>query len=261
LTKGRGSGYPDFVILENKTASSGLDLWISETQKTKARLHKVSDTFLYELLYQRQANQVPKGYALELNDSSIKSGTNVTSSWPDLPLPNVSVDSNGFTWMFWISGIDSSSSSSNQVLIDSRGLRIEIVNASKMQLSLTYGNVSYAFGTDAQCSEWLQSSSTNVTEEKHFFAFSLDAGSRVVTAFVDGVMCDGGPQSWGIHPTNQADALAAQGWDMIPDSLIALDDEGFFTYSPSYQGKIYSARYYPRFLRTTELLGAWRSVF
>ena len=250
LIKGRGPGYPDFVIERNDTASSGLDLWITETQKQFARLHRVPDDFLYNLLYQRQSNRLPLGYTMELNSTNLKPGTNVTmpTSWPDLPLPDSEMNSNGLSWTFWISGI----SKSDNVLIDSKGLRVAIVNGTAMELSLNYGNVSYSFATDSQCV-------IGCSRMRHIsVGFSVDAGSRVVTVFVDGVLCDGGPQSWGIHPLNEADARAAQGWDMIPDALVALDESNSLVFSPSFQGTVHSARFYPRFLRTADLLGAWR---
>ena len=258
LTKGRGPGYPDFVIERNDTTTSGLNFWITETQKQFARLHKVPDEFLYDLLHQRRVNQLPLGYTLNMNSTSTKPGTNVTmaTSWPDLPLPDVKANSNGLAWTFWLSGISLSgvSNSSDAVLVDSKGLRVAIVNGTAMELHLNYGNISYSFATDSQCSAWLFGNSS----ENHFVAFSLDAGSRVITAFVDGVFCDGGPQSWDINPLNEADARAAQGWDMIPDELVALDESSSLLFSPSFQGTIHSARFYPRFLRTADLLGAWR---
>ena len=46
---------------------------------------------------------------------------------------------------------------------------------------------------------------------------TIDAGPRILSFLIDGVLCDGGPQAWGIHP-HLGDQI--QGWAFLPPKLI-----------------------------------------
>eukprot|EP00746_Dinoflagellata_sp_MGD_P058164 gnl/MRDRNA2_/MRDRNA2_24943_c0_seq1.p1 gnl/MRDRNA2_/MRDRNA2_24943_c0~~gnl/MRDRNA2_/MRDRNA2_24943_c0_seq1.p1 ORF type:complete len:544 (+),score=85.90 gnl/MRDRNA2_/MRDRNA2_24943_c0_seq1:140-1771(+) len=48
---GVGSGYPDFIV--NMTKDGRMKVWITETQKSAARVHPVDDDLLKALLYQK----------------------------------------------------------------------------------------------------------------------------------------------------------------------------------------------------------------
>ena len=84
---------------------------------------------------------------------------------------------------------------------------------------------------------------------RHFLAVSADAGSRVVSALVDGALCDGGGdevQGWSSMPTGADDPLAAAaGLDVA-------------TVGPAEVG-VSEVLFFSRYLRTTEMLGTSRA--
>jgi len=271
---GRGCGYPDFIIRTNTSAKSGFDVWITETEKVSARLHKVDELLLQGLLDQKVLNDPLSGESFAFDNRSSPPGTVLESlpMWPSLSLPSpyavMSSKQQGLAATLWFDGI--TQSGKNQTIFDSTrysddgsGLTIQIgpdsLGNDALQIVLVDNlhNASLTFGTDASCSDWLQADG-NV----HFAAFSVDAGSRVVTAVVDGVLCDGGPQSWTIHPQTKADIAAFQGWATLPPALTNLNSANATSVraivSPEYDGFVHSASFFPRYLRTAEMLSAWR---
>ena len=252
----RGSGYPDFIIEQNDGNNNGLpSVWITETQKVFARLHKIDDNLLHDLIYQQDlATDIPGSMASILSD---KKGT--TISFPQFPSLKQNGEKIGFAFMVWFDGI---SNNMNATLIDTRkdggnaaGVAI-VVNNGVVELILndTINNSTFNMKLDNQCNGWLN----GFSRDQHFLSFNIDGSSRVVTVMVDGVLCDGGQQGWKIHP-EPGDTF--QGWSFFPTDVTNVnsdDKKNEAKIAMGYPFAFKEMRWYPRFLRTGELLSAWR---
>lgn len=256
---------PDFVMETNTNVSSGLDVYMTETQKTTARIHKIDESLLYALLHQKTSSSLPSGYMVEL-DARDKG---IVRAIPPFPSLNASAtNSTGIGLTMWFDGLGNASATifdSTRLSSDGSGVRLSVRPDTLGRRSLALElidvprNQTMTLTTDPQCSSALQNAFDTA-----FVAFSVDAGSRVVSAVVNGMFCDGGPQSWSIHPQSDRDRSAFQGWAYLPDSLIDING-GHHASSisavldKSFKGTVHSLRLYPRFLLTSEMIGAWRS--
>eukprot|EP00117_Sycon_ciliatum_P020551 scpid33968/ scgid0848/ len=177
-------GYPDFIEIP----STG-QIFITETQKTTARLHEINKLLLSNLWEQHNSTTVASDYAAKYEKSDSK-------IMPMASLPtfgNYTREDDyvqGFTVLFWLEPLQATNT---QTLLTSyehdyhKGLGIVWQNST---INFTTSD-NYALGsctTDSVCSSRLQST----TEKTHQLAVTVDNGPFMITLAVDGVLCDGG---------------------------------------------------------------------
>ncbi len=224
IASGRGPGYPDFILDDD-------GIYVTETQKIFARVHKVENTLIHDLLNVRIAQYVPP------NGTHGSRGENI--SLPAFPFLNRSVNG-GFSIVFGVNetgivfdsregsksaGVVVAVSSSNEEVVAS----LELYNSSGILAS----NL-----TTAGCASHLP---TGINIKDYFFSFVVDGGANVITAFLSGVLCDGGE-------------INAQGW-----TAAAIGDyNGISTLEVPFQIEYLSVYDYP--LKTSAQNAYWKHL-
>ena len=98
-----------------------------------------------------------------------------------------------------------------------------------------------SLATDGACTARL------LTAGPHRAAFTVDTSAHVVTASVDGALCDGG-------------ALELFGWAWLPASMTALaPSAASFVLADGYHGRVLGGDWYGRALLASEVVGNWRA--
>jgi len=232
----QGFGYPDMI-------EDGGRIFITETNKTHARVHALDDGMLTLLLSQDTLAAVPTGriaYAWGPGSQG--------ASFATPPLPNPSAYSgpgDGSTLALWLTAHAASDPAANSTLLDVGTLRLWVRAGSRaVQLDVRDGvGQSASLATDAECTARLLSAGP------HLLAAVLDAGAHMLTLSVDGALCDGG-------------AAAEFGWAWLPAAMGSLEEgaaTAFVLGGPGYRGVVLGGWWWTRFLYTSEVVGAWRA--
>jgi Concanavalin A-like lectin/glucanases superfamily len=216
--------YPCLVEQEGK-------YWVTETQKTVARVHSIDPTLLEGLWSQGLVKEVAQdGLILSLDADACKKGQ---APMPELPSL---IGEAGFSLDFRVTFADLAA---GQVLLDARdsagkGILVATTDTGTIRIDLNDGAT--AAGWD--CDPDLLKPGT-----PHHVAVILDGGPRIITFVVDGAVCDGG--------------TARQfGWGRFPRELG--DVNGTATVSVS--DKLDCLRVYNRAMRNSEAIGNFNAL-
>ncbi len=229
--------YPDFI-------EDGGEYYITETQKTIARLHKIDNELLEGLWNQHMIrSKATKGLVLELSDCKDKNVSMPGLPSLDLreihrrPAPPHKDCRGGFTIEMWV---QFDKLQANQVLFDSRnkagrGILITTTDLETVEIRMDDSRCKFAW----DCDQGLLSKN-----KLHHIVFIVDGGPKVVSIVVDGMLCDGGKYrdfGWGrfyeLRDVNGSDRLRI---------------------APSLKGEMKTIRIYDRYLRTSEAIGNYR---
>ena len=261
---GNRMSYPDYIEDDGR-------IFITETQKSVARVHEL-DRNLLEAMWNQHENRsvATDGLVLDLDGDTCVGGASV--AMPELPrLHNRSasyVDSDtgatlgdnatkaveargGFALELWVRFDDLEPW---QVLFDSRGeeergLFVQLTDRETVKLHIT----SRAYDTPGsrngngivesvcECDRRLLKPNT-----LHQILFIVDGGPKLMTVMIDGVLCDGGTDR-------------QFGWSRFHPNLMSPNGAEKATLAPALSGKLEKLRLYDRYLLTSEGVGNWRA--
>lgn len=223
--------YPDLV-------EEGGRYFVTETQKTTARVHEIDAALLDGVWRQHDLRDVARdGLVLALAGDECVPGARV----PLPRLPNLA-DGGGFTLDLWL---ELDRLEGPQTLLDARdaddrGFALEIpaaIGMRTLRLMLDDGRRQASW----DCDPW-----TVTRGRPQHVTVIVDGGPSLITFVVDGVLADGG--------------LARQyGWGRIPRGLSDVTGSGEVALGPTRHGRLRSLRLYDRHLRTSEAVGNWRA--
>ncbi len=184
--------YPDLVEQDGR-------FWVTETQKTVARVHPIDRT-LFEGMW-RQVGEAPSGEArrgsasggelpkplLRLDAAQLRSGEAVMPRFAALEAGG------GLTIELDLKLGDARA---GQVIVDAtdaagRGVRVTAADRGRLQLELSDGSMRSAWASDAGLLS---------DGKSHHVVIVVDGGPKLITFVVDGLLCDGGterPAGWG----------------------------------------------------------------
>lgn len=223
----RGMSYPDLVEQDGR-------YWVTETQKTVARVHEVDRALLEGLWSQGRASTVARqGTILDLGPEQLRPGEAVLPGKLDLRTTG------GLAVDFWVK---LESLAAGQVILDSRtpdgkGIVLSTTGLGTVQIELGDG-VTKARG---DCDPGALRAG-----KLHHVAAIVDAGPGIISFVVDGLLCDGG----------QARRF---GWHRYTGSLGDTVGTGRLRIAPSLQGELKRVRLYGRYLRTSEAVANFRA--
>ncbi|MBK9168851.1 MAG: exo-alpha-sialidase [Bryobacterales bacterium] len=211
--------YPDFVEDRGR-------FFVTETQKTVARVHEM-DRSLLEGVWNPPAGPAAGGIA-------------VADRMPDLP--NLA-GRGGFSLDF---DLRLRELTAGQILLDTRGDRdagLLLETGSRFNLRLTLSD-----GT--RKSSWESDGGTHpgtlrVNAWQHV-TITVDAGPRIISYVIDGVLNDGG-------------AARQYGWGRFDPALADVNGRPNPTVAPKLFGELRNLRLYKRPLRTFEAVGNFRA--
>jgi len=214
--------YPD--LIEEDGA-----FFLTETQKTIARVHSVDRTLLEGLWAQFDNRRVAtEGLALSLPETDTA-----------MPASAHSDIGESFAIEFWV---ELTALTPGQILLDSRdedgrGIAVQTTTRGTVEIVLQDG------GTE---SRWDCDSGLLEAGRLHHLAVNVDAGPKIITFIVDGKLCDGGQ-------TRQF------GWGRFDAGLRYGGAGRMLRIGPSLSGRIHRLRLYDRYLRTSEVVGNYRA--
>jgi len=216
----KGMSYPDLIEQDGR-------YWVTETQKTEARVHEVDRTLLEGLWTQGEAKAIAREGLLadqrrpEPNAAPLR-----------LPAPLDLRTQPGFSLELWVRFDDLAP---GQVLLDSRtpegkGLALATTANGTLEIQLSDGTQKAAW----DCDPGLLSAG-----RLHHVVAIVDAGPKTISFVVDGALCDGGE-------------ARPFGWTRFPADLADTSGTGSLRVAPSLHGRIERVRVYGRYLRTSE---------
>lgn len=223
-------------------------IWITETEKTSFRLHKI-DGRLLELLWSQftLATVATAGLVLQVP------GPAGSAPLPAGALPaNFSGCCAGFSLDLVVANL--SQARTGQVLATTAaagapgGLSVVAEAAAgggvALALVLDDGHLAVNLTTDPICAAPLADAT-----RPHYVAFAVDGGPRIITVLVDGKLCDGGgAKGW------------PRGWAWFPAELGSVRGSGRVVVGGGGGGGVVSeVRVWDRALTTSEMVGNWRA--
>ena len=212
--------YPDLIEQDGQ-------FWVSETQKSVARVHKLDRSLLEGLWRQGDVKKVTRdGLELSVEPGDAEGQQIRMPGLPDL------TEGGGFSVGMWLRFDDLEA---GQILLDSRnakgqGVWITTTEDSRLKLHFSDGERTAAWDCDPGLLE---------TGKWHHVVFTVDGGPRIVTVLVDGRLCDGGEHR-------------QYGWGRFDPKMGSVTGAKKVKIGPSFQGTCGSVRIYDRALRTSE---------
>jgi Concanavalin A-like lectin/glucanases superfamily/BNR repeat-like domain len=221
-----GMSYPDFVEDHGR-------YFITETQKSRARVHEIDPTLLAGVWNQFTNHQVAKqGLVLQAGRPTTAASLN------NMPRLDPLSKGTGFTIDLWVRFRELSP---GQILLDARdgakGISLAISQRATLQLTLNDGSSEFTWDSDPGTTP----GALRVGKWQHV-AVTVDSGPRIVSFIVDGEFNDGG-------------AIREYGWARIPAGLDDVNGASKAKLAPHLYGDLRLLRIYNRYLRTSEVLG------
>ncbi len=233
--------YPDFVVQAGR-------YFVTETQKTIARVHPIPPEFLEMLWHQFEARSITRsGLVAEVGRSSCRPGVVA-----DLPRAfDLTPDSGrgGLTLDVWVRFKDLAA---GQVVLDARdgegtGFVLRTTDRGTVELMLRGATARGDHG-DLDVAETGWDTDRGLFDDRrwHHLVAIVDNGPKLISFVVDGVLCDGGTQR-------------RVGWSRYSSELHSLPTPGTLRLATSLHGELGGVRVYSTHLATSEAVGNWRA--
>ncbi|MDX9794621.1 MAG: exo-alpha-sialidase [Kiritimatiellia bacterium] len=218
--------YPDLIEQEGR-------FWLTETQKTAARVHALDRALLDGLWNQATVKGVcTNGLLLEKLDAGD------TASRPTVPRGFGDLAHGGVTVELWLSLADAASGQTLFSTMDDGGRGVRVVTSElggRPTLSIELGD-------GARATVWHTDPGVVEAGKVHHVVFVCDFSAAVIAVVADGQFCDGG-------------AARQYGWGRLPLELGDVRGAPHAALAPAVKG----LRLYSRALRTTEAIGNFRA--
>ena len=217
LTK--GMSYPDLIEQDGR-------YWVTETQKTVARVHELDKTLLEGMWSQGSDKTVTnKGLVLDLDAKQLQPAEVKLPSGLDLE------ETGGLALDFWVQFDELSA---GETMLDNRdadghGFVLQTAEGGAVHIELGDGESSFAWDSDAGVLQ---------PGKLHHVVCIVDTGPQIVSFLIDGALCDGGARPCG--------------FGHYPDALGDMSGSGKLRIQKEIKGRIEHLRLYGRYLRTSE---------
>lgn len=224
-----GMSYPDFI-------EDNGHFFITETQKTIARVHEIDKTLVAGLWNQFENKETAKE-GLVISLKAERSGIKGSFDMPVLPDLKAS---QGFSIEFWVNFEEIIS---GEVILDTRnegtGIRIEVTEKGTVAIIMNDGRTECFW----DCDEGL------LREGKwHHIVIIVDGGPKIITFLIDGILCDG-------------EESREYGWGRLDKEMSNVSGGQKINIARNFSGNIKLLRIYDRYLRTSEAVGNYRAGF
>ncbi len=238
--------YPDLIEQDGR-------YWVTETQKTVARVHEVDRTLFEGLWSQGAVRRVadgssfaivparavasPPAEAARRKVDALHAATEalgILGEFPAPPVPDLRTGA-GFTIELWLRLRDLAA---GQVVLDGRGpdgrgIAVQTTADRTLRIDLCDGRFTAGWDCD---------DGVLFPNILHHVVIVVDGGPRIISFVVDGILCDGG-------------TVRQYGWGRLGAALGDVNGPGTIRIAPSMRGEVHAIRIYPRYLRTSEAVG------
>ncbi len=221
--------YPDLIEANGR-------FWISETQKTIARVHEIDPALLQGLWTQGQKRErIENGLLLS------RDGERIQNEKLKIPaLPNLA-EGGGFTIELLLRF---DMISTDQSLLDTRdengkGIRIRTADKNNIEFIMNDGAREFAWDCDANLL---------VPETWHHIAVVVNGGPKIVSYVIDGIVGDGGEER-------------QKGWQRFSSEFADINGGKDAQVVFSFHGQMNQLYIYNRCLRVSEIISNYNSLF
>jgi hypothetical protein len=222
------TSYPDLIEQDGR-------YWITETQKTVARVHAIDPSLLEGLWDQGQDRQIArKDLIVERDGEQLKDGREIK-----LPEQLNLDEMNGLSIDVWVRF---HRLEPDLVLLDNRtpegcGLAMTTTAEATLRLELSDGRSTASWDCDPGVLQ---------ADRLHHVVAIVDARPRIVTFVVDGAVCDGGD-------------ARTHGWGRFANDIGDVSGTEVLRIAPDNSAELKSLRIYGRYLRTSEAVAHFRA--
>ena len=216
----QGMSYPDLIEQDGR-------YWVTETQKTVARVHAIDPALLEGLWNQGHNRSVARqGLVLDVGPEGLQAGAAA------IPRPLDLRQTGGLAIDMWVQldGLVAGQTILGTRTPDGKGFALSATAQGTIQIELNDGVTQARWDCDP---------GVLVPGKLQHVVANVDAAAQIITFVVDGTLCDGG----------EARPL---GWHRYRGSLGDVSGEGTLRVAPAWQGRLKRLRLYNRFLRTSE---------
>ncbi len=219
--------YPDLVEQDGR-------YWVTETNKTTARVHQIDRSLLEGLWNQGKARQVTRdGLVLEMKPAERQTKAGTLSKRVDVN------ETRGLAIDLWIAFKDLTG---GQVIADSRD-----ANGRGIALTTTDGGAIRIYLSDGKTkATWDCDPGALQVGKRHHVAAIVDEGPKIITFVIDGTLCDGGD-------------ARQHGWGRYDGELGDVSGTGKLRITASDKHRLECIRIYGRHLRTSEAVANYHA--
>ncbi len=220
--------YPDLIEEDGR-------FWITETNKTVARVHSIDRALLDGLWNQGKVKQVAReGQLLECKGDALAKGKEIA-----LPQPIDLTKTRGLSVDVWLTLNDLKP---GQVIVDSRkpdgkGIALTTAEDGTVKVEVSDGTTKASWTCDPGLLE---------KGKRHHVVATVDDSPKIITFVVDGKLCDGGEHR-------------QYGWGRYAAELGDVSGTGKLRVAPSLDGTLHSLRVYGRYVRTSEAVANYHA--
>ena len=233
--------YPDLVEENGR-------YFVTETQKTVARVHEVPTSF-FEMLWAQPDNRRVARTALVADLSAAECAAGKTAKLPAAFDLEAAPEEGGLTLEAWVRFDDLAP---GQTLLDSRdgagrGFSLVTTDRGAVQLSIR-GALGGSRRENFVLTEtgWDCDPGLLQPGKWHHVVAIVDGGAKVISFVVDGQVCDGG-------------AARPYGWAKFARDLRMIPTTKSLRLAPSLHGELGGVRIYNRRLYVSDVIGNWRA--
>jgi hypothetical protein len=222
-----GMSYPDLIEQDGQ-------FWVTETQKTIARVHPVDRSLLEGLWNQGRVKSVAReGLLVEAGPEQIGEGQ------VNLPVPLELRKTGGMAIDLWVKP---GRWTPGQAIIDARapdrrGFALVAAKGGALRFEVSDGSAKASWDTDPGLltpGQW------------HHAVAIADTGAGVLSFVVDGLLCDGG-------------TARECGWTRMPVDVSDVGGAGVVRIPPALRSELGRLRIYSRYLRTSEAVANYHA--
>lgn len=229
-----GMSYPDFIEQDGQ-------LWITETQKVEARVHKIDQDLVQGMWNQgNDATVVRKGLVMDSDESMLQARMINFPHLPDL------IEGGGFSIELWLTANEIQSGQQILKTLGQKNKGIEIFLAEKNAIKISVNDGQRRERNLGDAKEFVSDENTIKNGNHHHVVFTIDGAAKIATIVVDGILSDGGESR-------------THGWGKVYPLLSGLNDTYKGTISEDFKGRIHHMRVYNRALRTSEAIANYHS--
>lgn len=230
-----GMSYPDFIEQDGR-------LWLTETQKTTARVHGVDPGMIRGMWSQGKVT-TPVKEGLIMNSGTGVPGKNQIA-FPRLP--DLSTGG-GFSLELWLTVHNMKPGQQLLTTFGSKHKGIEVFLAGQHAIGIRIADGEVRVKDLRSGQEFLSDANTVMQDKLHHVMFIIDGASKIASVVVDGILSDGSVDT---RPC---------GWGRIHPHMKDMNDTYHCSFNPSFDGEIHHIRVYDRYLRTSEAIANYHA--
>lgn len=224
-----GMSYPDYI-------EQGGRLWISETEKSVARVHEIDLDLVQGMWNQGKLAMVTKEGLIMDSEKDMLSGNHI--NFPQLP--NLATGG-GFSVELWLR-VDNTKAGQeifSTIGAKHKGIQVLLAEGEAIAIRISDG----AIRENVLKGQTFVSDANTITPGKlHHVVFILDGAAKIASIIIDGIMSDGSVDT------------RPYGWGRINPHMEDMNDTYKCTLNPDFSGEINQMRIYNRYLRTSEAI-------